>query len=103
MNNNIQIVGELTNKVTMPLVHVGKGLTREYKAKAYKFFETMEVGQSFTVKSRSIEGVKRWNKDWRRDLRAGGSKADLKLAERGFLTKHEIVDKTNGCRVWRFK
>ena len=41
--------------------------------------------------------------DWRRELRATGRKSSLKLADRGFVTKHEVINKTNGCRVWRFK
>ena len=49
----------------------------------------MKVGQSFSVESRSVEAVKRWSKDWRRDLRATGKKANIKLAKRGFITKIE--------------
>ena len=40
--------------------------------------------------------------DWRRDLRATGKKKDTILADRGFITKHEIVGKTQGVRVWRY-
>ena len=102
MNKNIQIVGELSNKVKMPSINLGRGPRALYKAKAKKFFETMKIGQSFSVENRSVEGVKRWAKDWRRDLRATGKKSNEKLAERGFITKHEIVNKTSGVRVWRY-
>ncbi len=98
----IQIVGELSNKIKMPSVNLGRGPQALYKTKAKKFFETMKIGQSFSVENRSVEGVKRWAKDWRRDLRATGKKSNEKLAERGFITKHEIVNKTSGVRVWRY-
>jgi len=99
---SIQIVGELSNKIKMPSVNLGRGPQALYKTKAKKFFETMKIGQSFSVENRSVEGVKRWAKDWRRDLRATGKKSNEKLAERGFITKHEIVNKTSGVRVWRY-
>ena len=97
-----QIVGELSDKIEIPSVNVGRGPEALYKAKAKKFFETMKIGESFSVESRTVEAVKRWAKDWRRDLRATGKKSDENLAERGFITKHEIVNKTNGVRVWRY-
>ena len=103
MNRNIQIVGDLTSKVSMPTINLGKEAAMVYKTKAQKWFETMRVGQSFTVEARTVEGVKRWAKDWRRELRATGRKSSIKLADRGFVTKHEVINKTNGCRVWRFK
>ena len=99
---SIQIVGELSNKIKMPSVNLGRGPQALYKTKSKKFFETMKIGQSFSVENRSVEGVKRWAKDWRRDLRATGKKSNEKLAERGFITKHEIVNKTSGVRVWRY-
>ena len=99
---SIQIVGELSNKIKMPSVNLGRGPQALYKTKAKKFFETMKIGQSYSVENRSVEGVKRWAKDWRRDLRATGKKSNEKLAERGFITKHEIVNKTSGVRVWRY-
>ena len=102
MKENVQIVGELSSKIEMPKTNIGRGPQALYKAKAKKFFETMKVGQSFSVESRSVEAVKRWSKDWRRDLRTTGKKANIKLAKRGFITKHEIVNKTNGVRVWRY-
>jgi len=102
MKESIQIVGELTNQIEMPTVNLGKGVQKIYKTKAIKFFGTMKVGQSFSVENRSVEAVKRWSKDWRRDLRATGKKKDITLAERGFITKHEIVGKTQGVRVWRY-
>jgi hypothetical protein len=99
--NKTQIVGELTSKVKIPVAGQ-RGPLALYKAKAKTFFETMKVGQSFTVENRSVEAVKRWSKDWRRDLRATGKKSAKKLAERGFITKHETINKTNGVRVWRY-
>jgi hypothetical protein len=102
MNDNIQIVSELSSKIDMPTINLGRGVQKIYKAKARKFFETMKVGQSFSVANRSVEAVKRWSKDWRRDLRATGKKKDATLADRGFITKHEIVRKTQGVRVWRY-
>ena len=102
MTNNIQIVSELNNDVEMPTVNLGRGPQALYKAKARIFFESMKIGQSFTVENRTVEAIKRWSKDWRRDLRAGGKKSLIKLAERGFITKHETVNKTNGVRVWRY-
>ena len=99
---SIQIVGELSNKIIMPSVNLVRAPQALYKTKAKKFFETMKIGQSFSVENRSVEGVKRWAKDWRRDLRATGKKSNEKLAERGFITKHEIVNKTSGVRVWRY-
>ena len=101
MSKNIQIVGELTSKVEMPAAGQ-RGPLAIYKAKAKTFFTTMKVGQSFSVENRSVEAVKKWAKDWRRDLRATGKKSAKKLAERGFITKHEIVNKTSGVRVWRY-
>ena len=101
MSKNTQIVGELTSKVEMPIAGC-RGPLAIYKAKAKTFFETMKVGQSFSVENRTVEAVKRWSKDWRRDLRATGKKSAKKLAERGFITKHETVNKTNGVRVWRY-
>ena len=101
MSKSIQIVGELTSKVEMPVAGQ-RGPLAIYKAKAKTFFTTMKVGQSFSVENRSVEAVKRWSKDWRRDLRATGKKSAKKLAERGFITKHEIVNKTSGVRVWRY-
>ena len=102
MNTNIQIVGELNNKVEMPTINLGRGPQALYKAKAKTFFKTMKIGQSFTVENRTVEAVKRWAKDWRRDLRITGKKKDATLANRGFITKHEIVGKTQGVRVWRY-
>ena len=102
MKDNIQIVGELNSSIELPKINLGRGIQKIYKTKAKKFFETMKIGQSFSVESRSVEAVKRWSKDWRRDLRATGKKSAKKLAERGFITKHEIVNKTNGVRVWRY-
>ena len=60
MNESIQIVGELNNKVKMPSMNLGRGIQRIYKTKARKFFETMKIGQSFTVENRTVEAVKRW-------------------------------------------
>ena len=102
MKENIQIVGELSSRIEMPKVNLGRGPQALYKAKARTFFKTMKVGQSFSVENRTVEAVKRWSKDWRRDLRATCKKSAKKLAERGFITKHEIVNKTNGVRVWRY-
>ena len=102
MSKDVQIVSELTSKVAIPTVNLGRGIQKIYKTKARKLFETMKVGQSFSVESRSVEAVKRWSKDWRRDLRATGKKKDATLADRGFITKHEIVGKTQGVRVWRY-
>ena len=101
MSKNIQIVGELTSEVEMPVASQ-RGPLAIYKAKAKTFFATMKVGQSFSVENRSVEAVKKWAKDWRRDLRATGKKKDAILADRGFITKHEIVGKTQGVRVWRY-
>ena len=101
MSKNTQIVGELTSRVDMPIAGC-RGPLAIYKAKAKTFFETMKIGQSFSVENRTVEAVKRWSKDWRRDLRATGKKKDTTLANRGFITKHEIVDKTQGVRVWRY-
>ena len=101
MSKNTQIVGELTSKVEMPVAGQ-RGPLAIYKAKAKTFFTTMKVGQSFSVENRSVEAVKRWSKDWRRDLRATGKASNVKLADRGFITKHEIVNQTNGVRVWRY-
>ena len=103
MSNNIQIVGELSSKVSIPNVNLGRGPQALYKTKAKKFFETMKIEQSFSVENRSVEAVKKWAKDWRKDLRATGKKSAINLCNRGFLTKHEIVNNTNGVRVWRFK
>ena len=102
MKENIQIVSDLTSKVEIPTINLGRGIQRIYKAKAKKFFETMKVGQSFSVENRTVEAVKRWSKDWRRDLRTTGKKSHTKLAERGFITQHEIVNNTKGVRVWRY-
>ena len=102
MSKDVQIVSELTSKVAIPTVNLGRGIQKIYKTKARNFFGTMKIGQSFTVENRSVEAVKRWSKDWRRDLRATGKKSAKKLAERGFITKHETVNKTNGVRVWRY-
>ena len=101
MNKNTQIVGELTSKVEMPIAGC-RGPLAIYKAKAKTFFETMKVGQSFSVENRTVEAVKRWSKDWRRDLRATGKKKDAILADRGFITKYEVIGKTRGVRVWRY-
>ena len=101
MSGSIQIVGELTSKVEMPVAGQ-RGPLALYKAKAKTFFGTMKVGQSFSVESRSVEAVKRWSKDWRRDLRATGKKKDAILADRGFITKYEVIGKTQGVRVWRY-
>ena len=101
MSKNIQIVGELTSKVEMPVAGQ-RGPLAIYKAKAKTFFTTMKVGQSFSVENRSVEAVKRWSKDWRRDLRATGKKSNDNMAKRGFVVLHEIVNKTNGVRVWRY-
>ena len=102
MSESIQIVGELSSKIEMPKMNLGRGIQKIYKTKARKFFETMKVGQSFSIANRSVEAVKRWSKDWRRDLRATGKASNVKLADRGFITKHEIVNQTNGVRVWRY-
>ena len=102
MKRNMQIVGELSNKMDMPRINLGRGPQALYKAKAVKFFETMTVGQSFPVEDRTTEAVKRWTKDWRRDLRATGKKSNDNMAKRGFVVLHEIVNKTNGVRVWRY-
>ena len=102
MKDNVQIVGELNSDIKMPTINQGRGPQALYKAKARTFFGNMKIGQSFTVENRSVEAVKRWSKDWRRDLRATGKKSSTKLAERGFITKHETVNKTNGVRVWRY-
>ena len=102
MSDKIQIVSELSDEVKIPEVNLGRGPQALYKTKAKKFFETMKIGQSFSVRNRSVEAVKRWSKDWRRDLRATGKKKDAILADRGFITKHEIVGKTQGVRVWRY-
>ena len=101
MKKSTQIVSELTSKIEIPVAGQ-RGPLALYKAKAKTFFETMKIGQSFTVENRTVEAVKRWSKDWRRDLRANGKKSLVKLAKRGFITKHEIVNKTNGVRVWRY-
>jgi len=101
MSKNIQIVGELTSKVEMPVAGQ-RGPLAIYKAKAKTFFTTMKVGQSFSVENRSVEAVKKWAKDWRRDLRATGKKKDTVLANRGFITKYEVIGKTQGVRVWRY-
>jgi len=101
MSKNTQIVGELTSKVEMPVAGQ-RGPLAIYKAKAKTFFETMKVGQSFSVENRTVEAVKRWSKDWRRDLRATGKKKDAILADRGFITKYEVIGKTQGVRVWRY-
>ena len=102
MSDKIQIVSELSDEVKIPEVNLGRGPQALNKTKAKKFFETMKIGQSFSVRNRSVEAVKRWSKDWRRDLRATGKKKDAILADRGFITKHEIVGKTQGVRVWRY-
>jgi len=102
VKKDIQIVGELSSNVKMPTMNLGRGPQALYKAKAKTFFETMKIGQSFTVENRTVEAVKRWAKDWRRDLRANGKKSSNKLAQRGFITQHETVNKTNGVRVWRY-
>ena len=102
MSESIQIVSELSSKIEMPKMNLGRGIQKIYKTKARKFFETMKVGQSFSVENRSVEALKRWSKDWRRDLRATGKKKDATLADRGFITKHEIVNKTSGVRIWRY-
>jgi len=101
MKESIQIVGELTSKVEMPVAGQ-RGPLAIYKAKAKTFFTTMKVGQSFSVENRTVEAVKRWSKDWRRDLRATGKKKDAILADRGFITKYEVIGKTQGVRVWRY-
>ena len=82
MSNNVQIVGELSDKVEIPSMNLGRGPQALYKAKAKKFFRTMKIGQSFSVENRSVEAVKRWSKDWRRDLRATGKKKQGKLCNR---------------------
>ena len=102
MSKDVQIVSDLTNQVEMPKINLGRGVQRIYKTKAKKLFETMNVGQSFSVENRTVEAVKRWSKDWRRDLRATGKKKDATLANRGFITKYEVIGKTQGVRVWRY-
>ena len=102
MSTKIQIVGELTSKIEIPTANLGRGPQALYKTKAKKFFKTMEIGQSFSVENRTVEAVKRWSKDWRRDLRATGKKKDAILADRGFITKYEVIGKTQGVRVWRY-
>ena len=102
MKKDIQIVGELNDDIEMPTINQGRGPQALYKAKAKTFFKTMKIGQSFTVENRTVEAVKRWAKDWRRDLRANGKKSSNKLAQRGFITQHETVNKTNGVRIWRY-
>ena len=99
MSKNTQIVGELTSKVEMPGC---RGPLALYKTKAKTFFATMKVGQSFSVENRTVEAVKRWSKDWRKDLRATGKKKDATLANRGFITKYEVIGKTQSVRVWRY-
>ena len=101
MKKSTQIVGELTSKIKMPVAGQ-RGPLALYKAKAKTFFATMKVGQSFSVENRSVEAVKRWSKDWRRDLRATGKKKDAILADRGFITKYEVIGKVQGVRVWRY-
>jgi len=101
MKKSTQIVGELTSKIEIPVAGQ-RGPLALYKAKAKTFFETMKVGQSFSVENRTVEAVKKWSKDWRRDLRATGKKRDAILANRGFITKYEIIGKTQGVRVWRY-
>jgi len=100
---DLNIVGDVTSNVDMPNVHVGMQASSLYKGRAKEHFASMNIGESFTVKARSVEGVKRWQKDWRRDLRTSGIESNNTLAERGFITKYEVVENTNGCRVWRFK
>ena len=102
MKDNVQIVGELNSDIKMPTINQGRGPQALYKAKARTFFGNMKIGQSFTVENRTVEAVKRWSKDWRRDLRATGKKKDTILANRGFITKYEVIDKTQGVRVWRY-
>jgi hypothetical protein len=97
------IVSDLTSDVEFPQTYLGKDASRVYKNKAIKHFETMDIGDSFAVKSRSVEGVKSWAKSWRRDLRIKGNDDSMELADRGFVTKYEEVENTQGCRVWRFK
>ena len=101
MNKNTQIVGELTSKVEMPTAGC-RGPLAIYKTKAKTFFATMKVGQSFSVENRTVEAVKKWSKDWRRDLRATRKKKDATLANRGFITKYEVIGKIQGVRVWRY-
>ena len=101
MSKNTQIVGELTSKVEIPVTGQ-RGPLAIYKAKAKTFFAIMKVGQSFSVENRSVEAVKKWAKDWRRDLRATGKKKDAILADRGFITKYEVIGKVQGVRVWRY-
>ena len=101
--NQYDIVGELTSNVEFPQSYLGRDASKVYKSKAMKHFENMNIGDSFTVKSRSVEGVKTWAKTWRRDLRIIGNEDSIELANRGFVTKYEEVENTQGCRVWRFK
>ena len=101
--NQYDIVGELTSNVEFPQSYLGRDASKVYKSKAMKHFENMNIGDSFTVKSRSVEGVKAWAKTWRRDLRIIGNEDSIELANRGFVTKYEEVENTQGCRVWRFK
>ena len=102
-------VGEIETTVDMPNLGLPGRSKIAYKVKANDHFASMKVDESFFVKDRTVEAVKRWVKDWRRDLRATGKTADEKLSLRGFLCKHAIGHaKGNkkgelGVRVWRFK
>ena len=97
-----KIVGVVESGIEMPAV-CGGHHRAIYKLKAHKHFARMKISNSFFVKDRTIEAVKRWIKDWRRDLRATGEAKNELLADRGFLCKNATVDKVTGVRVWRFK
>ena len=96
-------VSEIETNVDMPNLGLPGRTKIAYKIKANGHFASMQVNQSFFVVDRTVEAVKRWVKDWRRDLRITGKTADEKLAFRGFLCKHAISHTTVGVRVWRFK
>ena len=102
MNKKVQIVSDLNNNIALPTINLGRGPTALYKIKAKNHFKTMKIGESFTIENRTVEAIKRWTKDWRKDLRVTGKKSNEKLAKRGFITQHEIVNKTNGVRIWRY-
>ena len=96
-------VGELETNIEMPR-HGSYGSRRvAYKLKANNYFTNMNKGDSFFVSSRTVEAVKKWAKDWRRELRATGKSTNEKLAERGFLCKDAEHNSQIGVRVWRFK
>ena len=96
-------VGELETNVEMPRFGSYGSRRVGYKLKANNYFANMNKGDSFFVSSRTVEAVKRWAKDWRRELRATKNSSNHKLAERGFLCKDSEHNNQTGVRVWRFK